>query len=271
MDIRGENNTAGGDSGTGEVLSGGAMNAPVRSGDRVRRAARESTATIHRLLRHVRERGIDWVPEPISLDGDWEVVSFIEGEVPHEMPCWVWSENTLREVARRMRLWHDATADFPPEGAVWGFSTGEKAEVICHDDFAPYNCVFRDGAFAGLIDFDLCAPGSRLWDLAYTAYRFIPIMPDKPVDPDSSACAGEVSPFHLEETFRRMDAFLSAYSCGDRSFLYTRNELLEKLSARLAAIASWTADFAEQTDNGVLRLNAVMYRAHGAWVRGLIS
>lgn len=271
MDIEGEKNAGGGDSCPGEILPGGAMNAPVRSGDRVRRAARESTGTIHSLLRHARARGIDWVPEPISLDGEWEVVSFIEGEVPHEMPDWVWSESTLREVARRMRLWHDATADFPAEGAVWGFSTGEKAETICHNDFAPYNCVFRDGAFSGLIDFDLCAPGSRLWDLTYTAYRFIPVMPDKPVDPDSSGCAGEASPFSLEETFRRMDAFLAEYAGRDSSLLYTRNELLVKLSARLDAIASWTADFAERTDNGALRLNAVMYRAHGIWVRSLLS
>ncbi len=253
------------------VLSGGAMNAPVRTGNRVRRAARESSPTIHRLLRHARDRGIDWIPEPISLDDEWEVVSFIEGDVPHEMPEWVWSEETLLEVARRMRRWHDATADFPLEGAVWGFSTGEEAEVICHNDFAPYNCVFRDRSFSGLIDFDLCAPGSRLWDLSYTAYRFIPVMPKEPEGPGPLSEAPERSPFTLPETFRRMDAFLSAYSGGSSRLAYARGDLLKKTAVRLGAIADWTRDFAERTGNEALRANAAMYRAHGEWIRNLPS
>jgi len=251
------------------VLSGGAMNAPVRSGNQVRRAARESSATIHRLLRHARDRGIDWVPEPIFLDAGWEIVSFIEGEVPHEMPDWVWSTETLREVARRIRRWHDATADFPREGAVWGFSNGEADEVICHNDFAPYNCVFRDRSFAGLIDFDLCCPGTRLWDLAYTAYRFIPIMPHEPVGYGPEGEEPERSPFELDETLRRVDDFLAAYSGGDAAVSYSRAELLAKTAVRLDVVAKWTADFAERAGNERLRANACMYSAHAGWVRDL--
>ncbi len=43
----------------------------------------------------------------------------------------------------------------------------------------------------GVIDFDLCAPGARLWDLAYTAYRYVPLMPG----PEVEAAVGEKSPF----------------------------------------------------------------------------
>jgi len=46
------------------------------------------------------------------------------------------------------------------------------AEVICHGDVAPYNCVFRDGRPVAFIDFDTAHPGVRIWDLAYAAYRF---------------------------------------------------------------------------------------------------
>ncbi|WP_405867085.1 phosphotransferase [Streptomyces sp. NBC_01515] len=39
-------------------------------------------------------------------------------------------------------------------------------EVICHGDFAPYNCVFTGEGAVGLIDFDAARPGPRAWDLA---------------------------------------------------------------------------------------------------------
>lgn len=161
----------------GKILSGGLMNAPKLLNNKVYRKTTKSTMTIHQLLKHVREKGINWVPEPISFDSDTEVLSFIKGEVPHDMPAWIWSSNVLTQIAIHIRDWHDATTDFNVDNTLWSFNTDTEYQVICHNDFTPYNCVFEENEFVGLIDFDLCAPGSRLWDLSYTAYRFIPVMP----------------------------------------------------------------------------------------------
>ncbi|MBN2812406.1 MAG: aminoglycoside phosphotransferase family protein, partial [Spirochaetales bacterium] len=200
----------------GTELSGGLMNAPKLIRGRVHRKRTESTETIHRLLKHVRARGIDWVPEPISFDEQEEVISYIEGEVPHDMPPWIWSREVLADAARAMRSWHDAARDFDIGGASWSFSTGTEPETICHNDFAPYNCVFSGKRFAGLIDFDLCAPGSRLWDMSYTAYRFVPVMPESPLDEGE-----EFSPFSREETIKRVELFLEAYAGGSRELSYS--------------------------------------------------
>lgn len=247
-----------------ETLSGGNMNAPVKKRNRVYRVATEATPTIQRLLHHVRSKGLAWVPEPFGIEGDREVLSFVPGEVPHDMPAWIWKESTLAEIARRIRQWHDATADFDTTGAVWNFAADGKADTICHNDFAPYNCVFNGEQFSGLIDFDLCASGSRLWDLAYTVYRFVPVMPPEPLGDEP-----ECSPFSLEETFRRLDLFLDTYAAGDASLRYSRETVLEACAKRVRAIADWTARFAEETDNDSLKANARMYRAHSKWIAAL--
>lgn len=240
------------------------MNAPVKKGSEVHRSAGVHTPTIHRLLTHVRARGVDWVPRPLSCDRTTEVLTYLDGDVPHDMPSWIWDGTVLRTVARRLRCWHDATADFPREGALWGFSTGQADEVICHNDFAPYNCVFQNGTFSGLIDFDLCAPGSRLWDMTYCAYRFVPLMSDAPL-----AVGQEFAPFPLGTVLERLEIFLDEYSRGDPPFRYGAGTLLQKTAERLDRIAVWTADFAARSGNTVLAGNAIMYRDHAGWIRSL--
>jgi Ser/Thr protein kinase RdoA (MazF antagonist) len=62
--------------------------------------------------------------------------------------------------------------------------------------------MFEDGKLTGVIDLDLASPGPRVWDMAYTAYRFVPLT--DPGNPDA--------PFlSANERARRLAAFCSAY------------------------------------------------------------
>jgi hypothetical protein len=246
-------------------LSGGNMNTVVRSGDVVLRKAGPQTPTIHRLLSYVRTRGLLWVPEPLGYDEQGrEMLSFIPGDVPHEMPEWVWSDLVLTDVARALREWHDATVGFDHDGAVWDLPARSPPEVVCHTDFAPYNCVFRAGRFAGAIDFDLSAPGPRVWDLAYTAYRFVPLMPARDA-PDFEG-PGERSPFSPAESRARLEAFLEVYGAGNPLLRYEREVVLCATVERLHAIADWTRRFVERTGNTELAGHADMYEAHAGWL-----
>jgi aminoglycoside phosphotransferase (APT) family kinase protein len=248
-----------------EVLSGGNMNHVVRVGDTVRRVAGVCTPTIHRLLAHVRGRGVHWVPEPLGYDElGREMLTFIPGAVPHDMPAWVWSELALTDVARSLREWHEATIDFDAAGSIWGLEAREPREVICHSDFAPYNCVFRDGRMVGAIDFDLCAPGPRLWDIAYTAYRFVPLMP--PADAAASYGAGERSPFSVVDMTSRLDAFLDAYSASGAALRFAAAAVIASTIDRLGAIAVWTTEHVRMTGDTALANHAAMYSAHARWL-----
>jgi hypothetical protein len=227
----------------------GNMSVVERVGDTVRRSAGAWTPTIQRLLRHVREQGVIWVPEPLGYDElGREVLSFVPGDVPHELPPWVWSEEVLSDVARALRQWHDASASFDVGGAVWCLEPREPFEVICHNDFAPYNCVFRNERLAGAIDFDVCAPGPRLWDMAYTAYRFVPLRPE------GQAIAA------------RLDRFLDAYAGADAILRPSRGELVAAARERLEALALWTQRHAASTGKSALLADAELYRAHAAWL-----
>jgi len=121
------------------------------------------------------------------------------------MPAYVWEPAVLDRAAAMLRELHDATEGFDRAGRIWALPEHEPAEVICHNDFAPYNLAFRDGLPAGAIDFEAASPGPRAWDLAYLAYRLVPLAhpdnPDLPPRADAAArferlCAayGDVEP-----------------------------------------------------------------------------
>ncbi len=150
-------------------LSGGNMNSPILNNNMIYKEATSATSTIHELLCYVRAKGINWVPKSFGLNSEGKhVLSYIEGFVPQEVLGWIWNKNILKEVALKLRQWHDATVNFKYEKAQWLLDNDEINEVICHNDFAPYNCVFKDKTFIGLIDFDVCSPGSK--------YGILPIL-----------------------------------------------------------------------------------------------
>lgn len=245
------------------ILQGGNMNEPVLRNNRVYKNVTPASKTIHALLKHVRLHGIDWVSESFGLNSDGKhVLSYIEGEVPHDEPSWLWDEMILLDIASRLRQWHEATLDFTFEEAQWGIDSNGCHEVICHNDFATYNCVFKDQKFAGLIDFDVCSPGTRLWDIAYTAYKFIPLRPSDDINGHFE------SPNFSEEVMSiRLQKFLKAYSQNDSTYLYNILQVTETLEKRLIALADWTDAYALQSQQTDLHDHAKMYRLHGEWIK----
>jgi aminoglycoside phosphotransferase (APT) family kinase protein len=130
------------------------------------------------------------------------------------MPAYMWSDDALVAAARLVRRYHDAVASFaPPEDAHWRLQEGapDGGEIICHNDLAPWNTVYRSGDPLGLIDWDFAAPGSRLWDVAYAVWRFVPYYRDW-----KCRIVGLEEP---PDYARRTRLFCDAYGINDRSAL----------------------------------------------------
>lgn len=160
-------------------LSGGNVNnSVVRKGNTVRRAMSAASPVVHQLLLHLESKGFDGCPNFLGIDEqNREVLSFLPGETGIPTSNWQ-SDEPLIAAAGLLRRYHDAVADFAsPDDAEWCFSYPDSArhEVICHNDFAPYNFVYQSGIPRAVIDFDLAGPGPRLRDIAYAVYWMTPL------------------------------------------------------------------------------------------------
>lgn len=161
-----------------ELLAGGNVSRVYRSGDTVRRELKPDSPRIHRVLKHLESKGFSNAPKFLGIDEKGrEILSFIEGEAGnYPLKEFMWSNDVLIEIAKMLRQYHDAVSDFPISGEWMPIdNTPDSHEVVCHNDFAIYNIIFRQEKSAGIIDFDLAAPGPRLWDIAYALYTCVPL------------------------------------------------------------------------------------------------
>lgn len=81
------------------------------------------------------------------------------------MPSWMWSSTIL----------HDAGAPLAHQAIAWQIPAHEPIEVVCLNDVALCNLVFHEEHIVERIDVDMVSPWPRIWDLAYLAYRLVPL------------------------------------------------------------------------------------------------
>jgi Ser/Thr protein kinase RdoA (MazF antagonist) len=195
-------------SGAEEELVGGNMTAVVRVGDTVRRTTGAWSPAVHELLVFLEDHGYPFSPRLLGVDEqNREVLSYLEGHAcMYPLSEQARSDDLLAQVGAALGDLHTQTAFFElSEGMVWREPAlvGMPHEVICHNDVSPYNVIVGSAGQVGFIDFDFAAPGSRTWDLANTAYRFVPLHDEDAVRrfgwPDSPDRAG------------RLDLLLDAY------------------------------------------------------------
>ncbi len=192
------------------------------------------------LLAHLENRGFAGSPRPLGFDqsGD-EMVSYLPGATldaqTHEQ---FQTDKVLTSAASLLQRLHDASADYEalPESPWQAMPTGSNHQrdehIICHNDFAPYNCVLNNGIIDGVFDFDTASPGPARWDIAYAVFRFCPLSP--PSNPSSYGS--------LQEQRRRLHLFCDEYGtpCDE--------ELLNLVVQRLYALISHMHDQAALGD-----------------------
>jgi Phosphotransferase enzyme family len=204
------------------LLLGGYTNAGLvtRVGDTVRRPTGPSSPAVHTLLDHLERVGFDGAPRLLGVDEQGrEVLSYIDGEAaiaPH--PGWALTDEAMMSVAELLRRFHEATASFDPSGRRWhrAVPPAFRGGVVTHNDPNLDNVIFVDGRAVALIDFDLAAPGSAVWDVACAARLWAPLRDEVDVAPELRGRAIE-----------RMRLFVDAYGLPRRDRLRVVDALLE--------------------------------------------
>ena len=226
-----------------EESLGGNLNDAVRIGDTVHRRAGPWTPSVHALLQYLERAGFD-APGVIGTDEQGrEILTFIPGEahagtvVP--VPDHVMADARLVEAARLLRRYHDVVADFrPPRGARWRLVAPTAHEIVCHNDWSPWNALLRDGHVEVMLDWDLAGPGTRVWDVANAAYCWAPLF-------------ASIKTFSPSERARRVKLFVDAYGLEDSS------QVLLTMRARLIYVGRFIESEARSGDVGMQRLVSI--------------
>jgi len=171
-----------------EELKGGISNAGAvfRTGDRVRRPAPRTAPALHPYLTALADRGFSGVPRPLLLDGEYEEMTYLPGDVAlPPFPDWACTDTALQSVGALLRRLHDASVGIPFDADTeWPTDMADPhgGPILCHNDVCRENVIFHEGIATALIDFDLAAPGRPLWDVATTARYWVPMTPGKESD-----------------------------------------------------------------------------------------
>jgi hypothetical protein len=202
-------------------LSGGRMTSGIlRRGDRLLRPMGPWSPAVHEYLRHLEAAGFEGSPRLLGIEGDQEVLTFIDGDVamdPHwqpghgnRLPPYARTEVALLGAAELIHKLHTAASGFQPAITSYRFHPHPPTagEIISHGDLGPWNTVYRDGMPVAFIDWDSAQPADPLTDLAEAAWTFVPLAP-----PGQLAEAG----FHpVPDLPTRLRIFLDAYGLTDR-------------------------------------------------------
>ncbi|MEK4661396.1 aminoglycoside phosphotransferase family protein [Priestia sp. FSL H7-0729] len=245
-----------------EVLTGGNVNQVVRIGATVRRSTRPDPY-VQELLLHLEKVGYDHAPRYLGVDEEGRaILTYLEGIVPGndypEIEAYMWSDESLKGIARLLRTYHDATATYLTDAqSSNAYSNTEKHEVMCHNDFALYNMVFKDGVPQGIIDFDMVGPGPRLWDIAYTLYTCVPLAN---FSPPTQMSGKEVIPYcseaHAAVRKKRIELFMNTYGVA------LPLDLKQWIVSRIRFMCKTLADRAADGDVAFMKMVEEGHLAH---------
>lgn len=138
----------------------------VRVGNTVRRPPKGNATFVHDLLQFLEDQGFPFAPRFFGIDKQGrEILSYLEGQTGPES-CSGLSDDLLKQAAKAIRRYHDATAGSP---------LAQGHEIVAHHELGPHNTIFQGGHLVGFIDWDDATPGTRLRDLANAVYNYVDV------------------------------------------------------------------------------------------------
>jgi Phosphotransferase enzyme family len=218
-----------------EPLEGGGITAVSRVDGTIRRSTGWWSDAVHALLGYLEASKFDAAPRYLGTDGlGRETLSEVPGR-----PCLgpeLDRDELLASAASLIRRYHDLVAGwtYPPNG--WQRAPGPErgGDVVCHNDLAPWNFLHKWGKITGLVDWDVAAPGTRAWDLAYFAYSWVPL-----AAPENRAPMGRPADPAIPH---RMTLVRDSYGCSASLWADVISAIPDRVEAAYLTAKTWAAE-----------------------------
>lgn len=204
------------------------------NGDRVHRTTGPWTPAVHSLLQHLAQRQGPCVPRVLGLDGQGrEMLTYLPGRVV-DIDSEILTATQLQAIASWTRTFHEAVRDFTHPGP-WRHPPVPKANLVGHNDIAPYNVCFDGDELVGVFDWDLAGRSTPIAELAFIAWNCVPLWRD----------------IGLDDTVERLSLICQSY--GDVS----PRDVLRGVPDRVQVMLDWIPQGAAAGDLGLRRLMAL--------------
>jgi hypothetical protein len=232
-------------------------------GNTVRRSTGPWTPAVHALLRHLERVGFNGAARVLGIDAQGrEVLTYIPGHVPRGASPEIATDRALFEVGGLLRRYHEAVSGFSlPPGIEWyGGADPGPGTVVCHNDLAPKNTVFREGSPVAFVDFDLASPALRAWDVAHLAWQFVPLT-------DDAGCMrhGWTSP---PDRPGRLRLLSDGYGLSEQERIGFQELLARRIEATASGIEALAAEGVPAHRRWVEEGVPALVRADRDWVEG---
>ena len=218
-----------------EQVGGGGITAVSRVDGTIRRPTGGWSDAVHALLGYLEASKFGSAPRFLGTDGNGrEILSELPGR-----PCLgpeLDGGVLLAGAARLVRDYHDLVAGWSYLAGGWQRAPRADvgAEVICHNDLAPWNFLHERGKVTGLVDWDVAAPGARAWDLAYFAYRWVPL-----AAPENRSAMGRPDDPAIAH---RMTLVCDSYGCSAALWAEVIAAIPDRVEAAYLTMKTWAAE-----------------------------
>lgn len=237
-------------------LSGGNTTVVVRMGNTVRRPVGPWTPAVHDLLNHLAAVGFSGSPRVLGIDeSDREILEFVPGDVgtlsaAEPLAEWFRTPESCWTIGRWIRDFQSAQAGLVLDPAKpWRRAQGSSLrsnQVVVHHDVSPYNTVRQEDDSLVVLDWDFARPGDPVEDVAWAAWRWVPLMAGSRWHAEYGIGAAEDV---RQRQQRNLAALLDGYGPSGRQ----RHVLADAIEKQMTSHAAALEDLA-QTDPAFSRL-----------------